>query len=195
MQKMMGCSQSEQSELVSPPSVSKIQPIQHRKMRAIASSLDMDDDKLHMVVQGVTGLGSIRALDSQQAENVIAELQVRQKVAGIVPPRPKRQKKPDTAVRPGGVTKAQQGKMWALLGELEKLDDAAGKPKGDRFKRLSGIIKKATETKQKPGIDAPPANLFVWLKMEDGITVIDYLKRLVASEETKAIREGRVKHV
>lgn len=113
------------------------------------------------------------------------ELKTRQRMAGITPPPPKN-KRAAAPAKPGGVTREQQGKMWALIGELEKLDAAAGRARVDHRKRLCGVIKKAC------GVDAAPASPFAWLDMAQGIAIIDMLKRILRSEEKKAVRKGCV---
>ncbi|MDL2294917.1 DUF1018 domain-containing protein, partial [Ruminococcaceae bacterium OttesenSCG-928-D13] len=133
------------------------------------------------------GKDSIKALTFAEAGQVVADLTERQKLAGIAPPPRKAAKGYPT--KPGGVTREQQSKMWALIGALEKLDAANGTTgKGDHRQRLCGAIKKAT------GQDAAPGNPFKWLTMEQGIEVIDLLKRITTSEEKRALRKGCVGH-
>ncbi|MDL2327493.1 regulatory protein GemA [Ruminococcaceae bacterium OttesenSCG-928-A11] len=158
-----------------------------RTIYATARSLDVDNDSLHSLVACLTGKESIKALTFAEAGKVAADLAERQKQAGIAPPPSKAAKGYPT--QPGGVTKEQQRKMWALIGELEKLDAANGTTgKGDHRQRLCGAIKKAT------GQDAAPSNPFKWLTMRQGIEVIDLLKRIATSEEKKALRKGCVGH-
>lgn len=162
-----------------------IQPVQMKTIYAIARSLGLDSDELHALVSALTEQDSIRALGESEAAEVVTELKRRQRAAGIQPP-PPRNKRAATPAKPGGVTREQQSKMWALIGELEKLDAAAGRELPNHRARLCGVIKKAC------GVDAAPASPFAWLDMQQGIEVIDTLKRILRSEEKKAVREGRV---
>lgn len=160
-----------------------IQDYQKRTIYAISRSLGLDNELLHTLVEGVTGCCSIKALTEEQARQVVDELKARQKTAGIQPPAPARKK---ALEKPGGITRQQQGKVWALLGELEKYDT---KPSKAGYKqRLCGIIKKEL------GMDAAPSAPFQWLTMKQGIKLIDALDRYVTQAERKAIREGRVPH-
>jgi hypothetical protein len=158
-----------------------IEPHQLRTIFAIGRSLGMDNDDLHALVEGQTGHCSIKQMSSQEAYDVIGDLKARQKSAGIVPPPSKRKSSP---AKPGGVTKEQQGKMWALIGELEKLDTTPGAT--NHRQRLCGVIKKELN------IDAAPSNPFSWLTMEQGKQVIDALNRYVKSAYKTAARKGGV---
>lgn len=164
-----------------------IQSWQIKTIYAIGNRLDMSqsspEDELHVLVCGLTNKSSIKALTDAEADNVIAELKKRQTVAGIKPKSPKpAQRRP--AVKPGGVTAAQQSKIWALMGALENLDTIPSK--ATYRERLCGIIQKEF------GMDAAPIAPFQWLTMKQGIQLIDTLKRYVANTELKVMREGQV---
>ena len=158
-----------------------IQPQQMRTIYAISRSLGIDNEELHCLVEGVTGLASIKALSEAQAEMVVAELKTRQKAQGIAP---RAKSTAPKASRPGGITSRQQAKVWALIGELEKL--GTGPAKGTHRDRLCGVIKKEL------GMDAPPSNPFAWVTMKQGIQLIDALKRYVEHEAKKYSKRGCV---
>lgn len=157
-----------------------IQPWQIKVMYAVSRSIGMDSDALHTMVMGLTEKESIKTLTEEQAACVIAELKKRQQPTAIAPPAKSKNK--GSITKPGGVTAEQQSKVWALIGELEKLD--AVPKKGNYRIRLCGIIKKEF------GMDAAANNPFHWLDMKDGIRLIDTLKRYVAQEKKKAARKG-----
>ena len=159
-----------------------IQPEQHRRMRAIANTLGMDNDALHVLVEGVTGCASIKALDKQQADAVIVELAARQRAAGIKPP-PSRKKH---EVTPGYITIAQQKKVWALMYELERLSPSKGG--ATVGERLCGIIGKTF------GMKMRPKTPFVWVTAAQGRKLIDTIKNYVEQAQREADKEGRVEH-
>ena len=79
--------------------------------------------------------------------------------------------------RPGGVTSGQQKKIWALMYELQKYDEAPGTASlGDR---LCAVIKKELK------VDAVARTPFVWLDGDAGNKLIEILKRYVESARRK----------
>ncbi len=154
---------------------------QFRKIYAIANQLGMvgrgHDDDIHVLVAALTGKESLKTLSYSEAAAVIQELESRQGKAGS-----RRGKPAKTEERPGGITAAQQGKVWALMGELEKWDRKPGKA-GHR-ERLCGAIKHIL------GMDAAPGDPFRWLTMAQGIRLINGLKQYAEHAEKKALREG-----
>ena len=90
-------------------------------------------DVLHCMVEDITGKTSIKSLSFNEADVVIKEL--KRKSGPDAPP-----KKKEKATTRGGVTSAQQDKIWRLMYELEKYDT---KPAQATIgKRLCGLIKK-----------------------------------------------------
>ncbi|MDL2294904.1 DUF1018 domain-containing protein, partial [Ruminococcaceae bacterium OttesenSCG-928-D13] len=130
------------------------------------------------------GKDSIKALTFAEAGKVAADLAERQKLAGIAPPPRKKAKQHPTT--PGGVTSEQQGKAWALMYELQKFDPPiGGAGVGDR---LCGIITKHF------GVSAPPAQPFRFLKMAQGIELIQLLGKMAERAELKSLHERRAGH-
>ena len=113
---------------------------QVKNIYAIAAKLGMVDrssheDALHELVQGLTGKTSVKNLTHSEALEVLTELRRRGAPAA---PKKKRARKYDET--PGGVSAAQQKKVWYLMFQLEKFDPA---PEGVQLRdRLCGLITK-----------------------------------------------------
>ena len=160
---------------------------QFKKIYAIGNALGMvgrgREDDLHVLVMAITGRESLKALSYSEAAALITELEKRQgKPAGNGPRRRPAKKE----ARPGGITEAQQGKVWALIGELEKWDKEPSK--ASHRERLCGAIKKIL------GMDAFPSDPFRMLNMQQGIKLINGLKQYAEHAEKKALREGGAKY-
>ncbi len=160
-----------------------IQPWQLRTMHAIARSIGIDNDDLHSLAFCIAGETSLKELSFAQAAALIADLNARQKLAGVSAPKRSARKHPTT---PGGVTSEQQGKAWALMYELEKHDP--GKDGVSVGTRLCGLITSHFK------VTAPPAQPFRFMKMAQGIELIHVLAKMVEQAERKAIHEGGVRY-
>lgn len=151
-----------------------IEQFQIRKIYAIATTLGMkgagiNEDELHVLVEGITGKESIKKLTYKEACVVITRLEELQRKS--VSPKVESHEEYETTF--GGVNLAQQKKIWALMYELKKQDAVPNDvPLGDR---LCAIIKKEL------GIDAIAKNPFAWISFEKGHDLIEKLKHYVAS--------------
>ncbi|MEG0803840.1 MAG: regulatory protein GemA, partial [Pygmaiobacter sp.] len=125
------------------------------------------DDELHQLVTGITGKMSIKALDASEATAVISELDKRLPSSAGTPRAKKRPKFYTTT--PGGVTPAQQDKIWALMFELKKFDLQSSE--AALGGRLCGIIKRQF------GMDAAVKQPFRFLSFEQGSELIEILKQ------------------
>lgn len=156
----------------------KIDPYQMKKIYAISSALGMTEqgnreDELHLLVAGLTGKESVKKLTYREAQAVIGKLSQLQ--GSQTPPNPKREREHPS--RPGGVTNGQQKKIWALMYELQKYDEAPSIVSlGDR---LCAVIKKEM------GIDAIARSPFAWLDFDQGRRLIEVLKKYIESTRKK----------
>lgn len=146
---------------------------QIKKIYAIGQALGIvergnDNDALHALVGAITGKPSVKALTYTEAQAVIADLQKRQGAA----PLPRHKPKTRTE-RPGGATSGQQGKVWALMYELQSRDTAPST--ATLGERLSGIIKKELK------VDSTPQQPFIWLDFKTCNKLIEVLKNYVAN--------------
>ena len=156
---------------------------QVKNIYAIAAKLGMVDrssheDALHELVQGLTGKTSVKDLTHSEALEVITELRRRSAPAA---PKKKQARKYDET--PGGVSAAQQKKVWHLMFQLEKFDPA---PEGVQLRdRLCGFIGKQF------GVTAFPTQPFRFLSGEQGSALIDALNRLTQDKELKYLHSAR----
>jgi hypothetical protein len=159
----------------------KAAQFQIRKIYAIGNALGITgrntrEDELHALVCGVTGKDSIKELTYGEAGAVIARLEELQGRTAS-PGHPGKRRTGHTEV-PGGITSAQQRKVWALMYELKKYDAVKNDvPVGDR---LCLIIRKELK------IDAAAGNPFVWVTIAKGDRLIEILKKYVESAKRKA---------
>lgn len=156
----------------------RIDPYQMKKIYAISGALGMTqqgnrEDELHLLVTGLTGKESVKELTYREAQTVIARLSQIQ--GSQAPPKTKRDRKHPS--RPGGVTSGQQKKIWALMYELQKYDEAPSAVSlGDR---LCAVIKKELK------VDAIARVPFAWLDFEQGSQLIEALKKYIESTRKK----------
>lgn len=157
-----------------------IEQFQIRKIYAIGNALgitdsDAEEDELHILIGGMTAKDSIKSLTYKEARDMIARLEELQGRSASSNKRVKKSVKHEE--RPGGVTAGQQKKIWALMYELKKHD----KVKNDvqLGERLCAVIKKELHT------DAMTKNPFAWLDFDQGNSLIEKLKKYVASARKK----------
>lgn len=152
------------------------------KIYAIGNALGIvvrgtHDDDLHALVETLTGKASVAKLAEPEAAAVIAELERRQ---GSHHPTPTAQSQPRERYSqvPGGITKDQQRKVWALMYQLRDLD--ATPSTATLGERLCGIIRKDLQQ------DTTPENPFSWITFQAGRKLIEALKKYVANARRKA---------
>ena len=156
---------------------------QVKNIYAIAAKLGMVDrssheDALHELVQGLTGKTSVKDLTHSEALEVLTELRRRSTPAA---PKKKRARKYDET--PGGVSAAQQKKVWYLMFQLEKFDPA---PEGVQLRdRLCGLITKQFK------VTSFPAQPFRFLTFEQGGVLIEGLKSLTQRKELEYLHSAR----
>ena len=157
---------------------------QVKSIYAIAAKLGMvdrssHDDALHGLVLGLTGKASVKELTHAEALEVLTEL--RKRSAPAAAPKKKRARKYEET--PGGVSAAQQKKVWYLMFQLEKRDPA---PEGVQLRdRLCGFINKQF------GVTAFPSQPFRFLSAGQGSALIDALDRITQDKEMKYLHSIR----
>lgn len=139
----------------------EIEQWQIKKMWSISKAIGMTSDDLH----AMAGADSLKRLDFSAASDIISRLTTLQGKSYA----PKTERK-DT---PKGATAEQQGKVWALMYELEKYD--ATPSQSTVGERLCGIIRKELHT------DCLPKNPFIWLGDYDMFRLIEKLKKYIES--------------
>lgn len=147
-----------------------------KKIFGISRQIGMNSDELHFLIHGATGKDSIKELDPQQTAQVISELNMRLKNT------PKRRTDNIRKYKTrdcDGMTQAQCKKAFAQICRLMELDGRLYSSE-EVYARLSGAIKKITGntmgTREEP---------FYGLSCEDGIAIIEKLKRYIESAEFK----------
>lgn len=137
------------------------------------------EDALHMLVQGLTGKDSVKALTPAEAAAVLTELRRRSVPAGQ-----RRNRRPHKYEElPGGLSEGQQKKVWYLMYELEKYDPA---PAGVQLRdRLCGLIE------HQFGVTSFPTQPFRFLTCDQGNALIEGLKKLTERKELEYLHSDR----
>lgn len=160
---------------------------QIKSIYALGSSLGLvehgsrdHDDNLHQLVGAVTGKQSVSKLTQDEANRVIADLIFRMRGC---PAEPKPRKAPKAYEEtPGGMTAGQQRKVWELMYELRGYD--AGASDKSLGVRLCGIIKRQFN------MDGSPKNPFRFMSYQQGVRLIEILKKYIDSAAARKIRAG-----
>ncbi len=140
-----------------------------RRLYAAASVLGLVergslDDNFHILVHRMTGKYHVSDLTETEAGKVEAELNRMLVSQGLYKPK-QREDIPDM------MTGKQQAKAWAMAYQLAELDSNT---KVDVKQRLAGVVRKTL------GITAPPDNPLKWVRKNDGIRLIEALKKILA---------------
>lgn len=152
-----------------------------KKLYAMAATLGLlergsEEDAFHQLVYGLTGKEHVSELSPAEANAVQRELQCRLRSAA---PNVTKKRSRNKEV-PGMMTAAQQKKAWSLIYRLDEIE-----PKEvPEVERLLGAIEKVL------GITASKSDPFRWINFDDGMKLIEQLKRYVRSAECKAAKEG-----
>lgn len=159
-----------------------------KRIYAMAAGLGMvagsnHDDPLHLLVLGLTGKESISALTPAEGQLVEQEL-IRRKAGGNQgAPRSQRQRrKLKYEEMPGGVTAAQQGKIWYLIGELATYDP---RPGVSLRARLCGMIEKQFH------VTAFPTQPCRFLIKAQGAALIEGLKEQATRAELEYLHSAK----
>lgn len=152
---------------------------ERRRIFGLSKQLGMNNDELHLLINGVTGKYSITELDKHQTYEVIRELSSRASRSSA-PVKSSKSAKERKYV-PGMITPNQRDYCWSMIYRLAELNPRDASP----GERMCGAIKKIL------GVTADPKDPFKWVSFDEGRDLIEGLKRYVLSAERKAIREGR----
>ncbi len=160
-----------------------LKPQQTQRIYAMGARLGLvesgnKNDLLHELVYAITNRTSIRELSEQEYRQVVRELAERLKLQNLEEPirKPYKTKKYEDSGR-GKMSDGQRRKVWRLMYQLEELDKRPSTAKlGDR---LCGIIKKELQ------IDCTSKQPFRWLTYEQGVKLIEKLKKYVTNAQRK----------
>lgn len=160
-----------------------LKPQQTQRIYAMGARLGLvesgnKNDLLHELVYAITNRTSIRELSEQEYRQVVRELAERLKLQNLEESirKPYKTKKYEDSGR-GKMSDGQRRKVWRLMYQLEELDKRPSTAKlGDR---LCGIIKKELQ------IDCTSKQPFRWLTYEQGVKLIEKLKKYVANAKRK----------
>ena len=154
---------------------------QIRKLYAAASVLGLVergslDDNFHLLVHRITGKFHVSQLTQTEAGKVETELHRMLVSRNFYKPK----QREDV---PGMMTAKQQAMAWSLTYQLAELD---GNAETTVSQRLAGAVRKTL------GITAPPNEPLKWVRKDDGIKLIEALKRYVSSAEKKHRKEQKL---
>lgn len=155
------------------------------RLYALASGLGLversnKEDAFHQLVYGITGKEHVSELTSAEARAVQSELQERMKLKNHNKPLKKKLSEKNSV--PGMMTIPMQKLAWALAYRLEELDEKS--PPVQANIRLAGAVRKVL------GITASPEKPLKWVHFQEGMKLIESLKRYVQSAEHKASRNA-----
>lgn len=161
-----------------------LKPQQTQRIYAMGARLGLvesgnKNDLLHELVFSISQKNSVRELDEKEYKKVVSELALQLKAANLTEPKTvhpfKAQKREEKGI--GKMSDGQIRKVWQLMYSLEKLDIKPSRARlGDR---LCGIIKKELH------IDAIPKDPFSWLTYQQGVKLIEILKKYIANAQRR----------
>lgn len=160
-----------------------LKPQQTQRIYAMGARLGIlepgnKNDNLHTLVYQLTQKESIKSLTEDEYHIIVKDLAERLKLQNMkVPvPHPYKAKRFEDSGR-GKMSDGQKRKVWRLMYQLQDLDEKPAQAKlGDR---LCGIIKKELH------IDCTSKQPFRWLTYEQGVKLIEKLKKYVANAQRR----------
>lgn len=160
-----------------------LKPQQTQRIYAMGARLGIlehgnRNDNLHTLVYQLTQKESIKSLSEDEYHIVVKDLAERLKLQNMdAPPcHPYKAKKFEDSGR-GKMSDGQKRKVWRLMYQLQELDDKPAQAK--LGSRLCGIIKKELH------VDALMKQPFIWLTYQDGIKLIEVLKKYLANAQRR----------
>lgn len=160
-----------------------IKPQQTQRIYAMGARLGIlehgnKNDNLHILVYQLTQKESIKSLTEDEYRTVVKDLAERLKLQNMDAPipHPYKAKKFEDSGR-GKMSDGQKRKVWRLMYQIQDLDEKPAQAK--LGSRLCGIIKKELH------IDATPKQPFIWLSYQDGIKLIEVLKKYLANAQRR----------
>lgn len=153
-----------------------------KKLYTLANSLGLvengsKEDPFHQLVYGLTGKEHVSELTSEEARAIQAELQERMRLKNHSEPPKKKVIKENV---PGMMSAAQQRLAWRLVYRLDELEPTDASVS----ERLIGAIEKIL------GITASRADPLRWVDCDNGMKLIEHLKRYVRSAERRAAKKA-----
>lgn len=153
-----------------------------KRLYALANSLGLVDngskeDPFHQLVYGLTGKEHVSELTPPEARKVQAELQERMRLKNHDKPLKKKKES-----EPGMMTVPMKNYAKFLAHRLEELDEKT--PSVPANFRLAGAVRKVL------GVTAPDEDPLIWVHFQDGMKLIEYLKRYVSSAERRAAKKA-----
>lgn len=155
-----------------------------KRLYALANGLGLvernnKDDPFHQLVYGLTGKEHVSELTPEEARTVQNELQERMRLKNHDKPL---KKKKEEESEPGMMTEPMKNYAKFLAHRLEELDEK--KPSVPANFRLAGAVRKAL------GVTAPDDEPLKWVHFQDGMKLIEQLKRYVRSAERRADKKA-----
>lgn len=162
---------------------------QRKAIFGMCGQLGMNDDDRHALILSVTGKESTKELTDRETEDVLREL--RKRLGGETVPPEKRNPKAYKPAVPGMMTTDQQSLAWRLMYRLCELDEKPvlhenGTPVTPG-ERMAGAIRAILGN----NMTQPGGEIFDRVHFDEGVKLIEGLKRYVKSAERKA--KGREK--
>lgn len=133
------------------------------------------DDDLHVLTFRLTGQRSLSTLSSAEADRLIDALNALMSKPAVSKPAPAPASSGRYEERPGGITAAQQRKVYRLMYLLQEASPSTA-TFGDR---LCGIIRKNLK------VDCTQEQPFRFVTLEGGWRLIETMKKLLANAEKK----------
>lgn len=137
------------------------------------------EDPFHQLVYGITGKEHVSELTAAEARAVQAELQERMRLKNHDKPLKKKKEKES---KPDMMTVPMKNYAKFLAHRLEELDEKT--PSVPAGFRLAGAVRKVL------GITASDEDPLKWVHFQDGMKLIEQLKRYVRSAERKAAKKA-----
>ncbi len=164
-----------------------LKPQQTQRIYALAARLGLvengnKNDMLHELVYGITEKTSVRDLSAQEYREVVKELAERLKLQNLEAPPCKPYKSQKYSGR-GKMSDGQKRKVWQLMYKLEELDIEPSSAK--LGERLCGVIKKELH------IDCTSKQPFRWLTYDQGVKLIEKLKKYVDNAQRRKAGENK----
>lgn len=159
---------------------------QRKAIFGMCGQLGMSDDDRHALVLGVTGKESTKELTDRETEDVLREL--RKRLGGETVPPEKRNPRAYKPAVPGMITPEQQSLAWRYIYRLRELDEKPmlhenGTPVTPG-ERMTGAIRAILGN----NMSKPGEEIFARAHFDEGVKLIENLKRYVNSAERKAKR-------
>lgn len=155
-----------------------------KRLYALANGLGLvengsKEDPFHQLVYGLTGKEHVSDLTPSEARTVQAELMKRMQLKNHDKPLKKKQEEES---EPDMMTVPMKNYAKFLAHRLEELDEK--NPSVPANFRLAGAVRKVL------GVTAPDNEPLKWVHFQDGMKLIEQLKRYVRSAERRVAKKA-----